>query len=53
MFCKFCGKQLSDNMNFCNYCGRSIIVKKIEETKTEIENPEEHVSSVNKQTNPQ
>ncbi|MBR5096519.1 MAG: zinc ribbon domain-containing protein, partial [Treponema sp.] len=25
MYCKYCGKKISDNSKFCSYCGKSLI----------------------------
>ena len=24
MFCKYCGKQIDDNLSFCPYCGKNV-----------------------------
>lgn len=53
MYCKKCGKEISDDANFCKYCGtkflkkevvnRKMIVKEMEETKT-VKNKNEIIS---------
>ena len=32
MFCKYCGKELPDNAQFCSKCGRQLVIEKSNET---------------------
>ena len=34
MFCKYCGKQIPDNVKFCVYCGREMDVSSEQEIPT-------------------
>ncbi len=35
MYCKYCGKKISENSKFCSYCGRSLIRTKSDKTVNE------------------
>lgn len=43
MFCKYCGKEISENSKFCRYCGKEIL----NETKSKIV-PEDKLKSLSK-----
>lgn len=36
MYCKYCGKKVSEKANFCSFCGHSL--QNAEETTVEINN---------------